>query len=108
MLARPYPGLMEEGQQLRIPLVQANYDVLFSRDRLTERQFAPAFPLRRGGGQDSVPVWAGAGFAELLFEFGFKGGRDGMFKTFGLLVNFVPFHSENFTEHSFDEVMAQR
>jgi|SRR5579863_4379922 len=54
-----------------------------------------------------IAVRADAAFAELGEEFGFEVGGDGMFEALGFVVNFPPFHAEEFGEHAFDEVMAK-
>jgi hypothetical protein len=54
-----------------------------------------------------VAVRAGSGLAELGEEFGFEIGRDGVLEALGLVVNFPPFHAEDFGQHAFDEVVAE-
>src|SRR3984885_16148168 len=55
-----------------------------------------------------VAMRADSSFAKFGEEFGFEVGRDGVLEAFGFVVDLPPFHAEEFGEHAFDEVVAQR
>jgi len=55
-----------------------------------------------------IAMRADSPFAEFGEEFGFEVGRDGVLEAFGFVVDLPPFHAEEFGEHAFDEVVAQR
>ena len=55
-----------------------------------------------------IAVRADSSFAKFGEELGFEVGRDGVFEAFGFVVDLPPFHAEQFGEHAFDEMMAQR
>src|SRR6267154_2748735 len=55
-----------------------------------------------------VAVGTGAGLAQLGQEFGFEIGGDVVLEALGFVVNFPPFHAEEFGQHAFDEVVAER
>jgi len=98
---------VEENKELWVALVEAN-DVVFGPfDGVGQEELAALGPLCRGFGKDGIAVGADSFFAELFDELGFEGGRDGVFEVFGLVVDLVPLHAENFGEHSLDEVMAK-
>ncbi len=54
-----------------------------------------------------IPVRADAIFAELGEKFGFKVRRNGVLEALGFVVNLPPLHSEEFREHTLDQVMAE-
>jgi dienelactone hydrolase len=104
----PDTHLMQEPEQLGIAFVQAHDGIVFAFGGLGEGQFAPLFP--RGGllGEHGIAVGAGATFAQLFAQLGFKCGRHGVLEALGLFVDLVPFHAEDFAEHAFDQVVAER
>ena len=55
-----------------------------------------------------IAVGTGASGAEFGQQLCFEVGGDGVLQAFGFVVNLPPFHAEEFGEHAFDEMMAQR
>ena len=55
-----------------------------------------------------VTVWARRCRAEILRQLAFKIRRDRVFQLFRLIVNLIPFHTKNFCQHAFDEMMAHQ
>ncbi len=54
-----------------------------------------------------VSMGTDAAFAEFGEEFGFEVGGDGMLEALGFVVDFPPFHAEEFGEHALDKVVAK-
>jgi hypothetical protein len=97
---------MEEKKELGIPFLQADDGIKPAGGGFGEPDFTAAMALGRVLGENGVAMRTGAAFAEAFAELGFKGGGDGVFKTLGLFVDFVPSHAEDLAQHAFDEMVA--
>jgi hypothetical protein len=102
-----YSELVKEFEEAGVSFVEACDDVVGVLGGFGEGDEAPAFDLRGGLGEDLVAVRAVALFAEFFDEFGFEGGRDGVFEPLGFGVDLMPLHAEHLGEHAFDEMMTE-
>jgi hypothetical protein len=64
-------------------------------------------PICRAPQGKAVPVRTNVVVTQLLHQLLFKCRRNGMFQTFCLFVNLIPWHAKDLSEHALNEVMAK-
>mgnify|MGYP007135468964 CR=1 FL=1 len=97
----------EELEQAAVALIDSADGVGDSGLRIREEKQAA---LTAAGGAfhlAHIAVRADASFAKLGEKFGFEVRGDGVLEAFGFVVDFPPLHTEEFSEHALDEVMAK-
>ena len=99
-------GAVEEFQELAVALEYAGHGKAFFGEGLVER--LPAVPAAGPWGiqADDVAVGASAVASKLFGEFAFEIGGNGVLEVFGFVMDLVPLESEDFGEHTLDEMMA--
>src|ERR1700676_67571 len=94
-------------QQVPITLVDPTDDIGRPGLGVSEKHQAAAAAADWAFEFTQIAMRARPAPAQLGQQPGFEVRRDGMFQTFGLIVNSIPFHPEDLRQHALDEVMAK-
>src|SRR5271169_4288126 len=98
--------LLQKLKQVAIAFIDATHLKVFSRFGLSQQQQAATAPTGGTLEFSQVAVRTRNSTPKFGEQPGLEIGRDCMFQTFRFVVDFVPFHSENFGEHALDQVVA--
>ncbi len=105
--ARPDSAAIEAFEQFAVAFVDAVDGNALAGGRLIERLQSAASPAERRIGADDVAVRAKAAGPQHFDQLPFEIGRNGVLQLFGLIVDLVPFQTEDLGEHALDEVVAE-